>query len=183
MRADMTQFSDYFFRCHGNGLRGTPRKRWASFSASGEKLVRSTFAPGKPGTTRGDEFATKPLSWFGSNRPPSACSTSQCCHPSGFETLLAVGSVSVCLKIQRILSKQKQRLLLPLLESPRSGTGNRPASLLDYSSFVIVPILDTPIFHDTIIYFLSKNIPEIQKTGTMSLLNDLQGFRSRFFKE
>lgn len=95
----------------------------------------------------------------------------------------AVGSVSLCLKIQRILSKQKQVLLLPLLESPRSGTGNRPASLLDYSSFVIVPILDTPIFHDTIIYFLSKNIPEIQKTGTMSLLNDLQGFRSRFFKE
>ena len=39
LRAVQPKFSDYFFRCHGNGLRGTPRKRWVSFSASGEKLV------------------------------------------------------------------------------------------------------------------------------------------------
>lgn len=67
--------------------------------------------------------------------------------------------------------------------SPRSGTSRWLACLLDNSSFVIVPTCDTPIFYDTIIYFPSKNIPEIQKTGTMSLLNDFQGIRSRIFKE
>lgn len=67
--------------------------------------------------------------------------------------------------------------------SPRSGTSRWLACLLDNSSFVIVPTCDTPIFYDTIIYFPSKNIPEIQKTGTMSLLNDFKGIRSRFFKE
>ena len=115
LRAVQPKFSDYFFRCHGNGLRGTPRKRWVSFSASGEKFGQKDLVPGEPGTTRGNEFVRQPLSWLKPNAPPSACSTSQCCHPSRFGTYdQPVGSVSVCLKIQRILSKQKQRLLLSI---------------------------------------------------------------------
>ena len=113
LRAVQPKFSDYFFRCHGNGLRGTPRKRWVSFSASGEKIWSIDLVPGKPGTTQGDAFVSEPLSWFRATHRPWACSTSQCCHPSRFGTYdQPVGSVSVCLKIQRILSKQKQRLLL-----------------------------------------------------------------------
>lgn len=84
------------------------------------KIWSIDLAPGKPEATRGDEFASEPLSWSMPNRPPSACSTSQCCHPSRVKTYdLPIGSVSVCLKIQRILSKQKQRLLLTLKLSPR----------------------------------------------------------------
>ena len=112
LRADLTQFSDYFFRCHGNGLRGTPQDD-GRHSPQAEKNWSIDLVPGKPGTTQSDAFVSEPLSWFRATQRPWACSTSQCCHPSRFWTYdQPVGSVSVCLKIQRILSKQKQRLLL-----------------------------------------------------------------------
>lgn len=181
--ADLTQFSDYFFRCHGNGLHGTSQAD-GRHSPQAEKNWSIDLVPGKPGTTQSDAFVSEPLSWFRATHRPWACSTSQCCHPLRGWTYSA-RKLSFCMAQNSTNFEQAEATssasLLKL--SPRSGTSRWLACLLDNSSFVIVPTCDTPIFYDTIIYFPSKNIPEIQKTGTMSLLNDFQGIRSRILKE
>lgn len=149
------------------------------------KIWSIDLVPGKPGTTRDNEFVTQPLSWLKPNAPPV-----------GLLHLSVLPSVKVldirparwlgfCMSQNSTNFEQAEATssasLLKL--SPRSGTSRWLACLLDNASFVIVPTCDTPIFYDTIIYFPSKNIPEIQKTGTMSLLNDFQGIRSRILKE
>jgi hypothetical protein len=112
LRADLTQFSDYFFRCNGNGLRGTPRKRWVSFSASGEKLVNRP----RPWQARNDTercICLRTTFMVQGNSPPvGLLHLSVLPSVEGVGHTVPVSSVSVCLKIRRILSKQKQRLLL-----------------------------------------------------------------------